>query len=133
MNNDQDELDSRKLEQTHSIAENVIGIFSKGKTRRLKGAITKGRMKDQAEADVEELRISIEQLNEQITDLQKQKEQKSQEITTRWGEMVEKVEEIALTPKKSNIFVDHFGIGWMPFYQVKSGERTIELPAFGGE
>ncbi len=133
LKNDQEELDSRKMEQTHSIAENVLGVFSKGRTRRLKGAIAKGRMKDQAEADVEESRISIDQLKEQITDLQKQKEQKSQEITARWGEMVEEVEEISLTPKKSNIFVDHFGIGWMPFYQVKSGERTIELPAFGGE
>jgi hypothetical protein len=133
LRNDQEELDNRKLEQTHSIAENVFGIFSKGKTRRLKGAIAKDRMKDQAEADVEESRISIDQLKEQITDLHKQKEQKSQEITHRWGEMVEKETEIVLTPRKSDVFIDHFGIAWMPFYQVASGDQIIDLPAFGGE
>jgi hypothetical protein len=133
LRNDQEELDSRKMEQTHSIAENVLGIFSKGKTRRLKGAIAKDRLKDQAEADVEESRISIDQLKEQITDLHKQKEQKTQEITARWGEMVEKENEIVLTPRKSDVFIDHFGIAWMPFYQVVAGDQTIELPAFGGE
>ena len=90
-------------------------------------------MKDQAEADVEESQLSIAQMKEQLADLQKQREQKTQEVTARWGAMVEKVDEIQLTPRKSDIFIDYFGIAWMPFYQVKSGEQLIELPAFGGE
>jgi hypothetical protein len=72
-------------------------------------------------------------MKEQIADLQKQKEQRTQEITARWAETVEKVGEIMLTPRKSDIFIEHFGIAWIPFYQVKSGEQIIELPAFGGE
>jgi hypothetical protein len=90
-------------------------------------------MKNQAKADVEESQLSISQMKEQLVDLQKQLDQKTQEITSRWGEMVDKVSEIILTPRKSDVFVDHFGIAWKPFYQVASGDQIIELPAFGGE
>jgi len=133
LKNDQDELGSRSLEQTQSIAENVFGVFSRGRTRRLSRAIEKNRMKDQAEADVEESKISIDQMKEQIADLQKQREQKNQEISARWGNIVEKVEEVPLTPRKSDIFIDRFGVAWMPFYQVTTKDGLIELPAFGGE
>ena len=133
LKNDQEDLNSRNWEQTQTIADNVFGVFRKGKINRLNRAIEKNRMKNQAEADVEESKISINQLKEQIADLQKQKEAKFQEITARWGEMVDKVDETVLTPRKSDIFIDRFGIAWMPFYQVKSGDQMIELPAFGGE
>jgi hypothetical protein len=133
LKNDQEELSSRNWEQTQTIAENVFGVFNKGRTRRLSRAIEKNRMKGQAEAKVEESQISITQLKEQIADLQKQREQKTQEITTRWGGMVENVDEISLIPRKSDVFVDRFGVAWMPFYQMKTNKGIIELPAFGGE
>jgi hypothetical protein len=133
LRSDQEELSSRTWEQTHSIAENVIGVFSKGRTSRLKRAMEKNRMKDQAEADVKESQLVISQLKEQLVDLQRKKEEKTQEITARWGDMVEKVDELMLTPRKSDVFIENFGIAWMPFYQVASGDQILELPAFGGE
>ena len=101
---DQEELSSRTWEQTHSVAENVLGVFSRGRTSRLKRAMEKNRMKGQAEADVEESQLAINQMKEQISELQKQREQKSQEVTARWGAMVEKVDEIQLTPAKKRYF-----------------------------
>jgi hypothetical protein len=43
------------------------------------------------------------------------------------------VEEISITPGRGDIFVERFGVAWMPFYLVKAGEDLTELPAFGGE
>jgi hypothetical protein len=133
LENDQEELNSRTWEQTQSVADNVLGVFRRGRTGRLSRAMEKNRLKGQAEANVEESKVSIAQLKEQINELQKQRDQKTQEITNRWGGLVDKVDEISLTPRKSDIFVDRFGIAWMPFYQVKTNEELIELPAFGGE
>jgi len=133
LKNDQEKLSSRSWDQLLSIGKIGSDALFKGKVRVPSNAFTKGRMKDQARADVEESQLSIAQLKEQLADLQKQREQKSQEVTARWGAMVDKDDEILLTPRKSDVFIDCFGIAWMPFYQVKSGEQLIELPAFGGE
>jgi hypothetical protein len=133
LKNDQEKLSSRTWDQILSIGKIGSDAIFKGKVRIPSNAISKGRMKDQAKADVEESQLSIAQMKEQLADLQKQREQKTQEVTARWGEMVDKVDEITLTPRKSDVFIDHFGIGWMPFYQVTSGDKVIELPAFGGE
>ena len=133
LKNDQEELNSRNLEQTQAIAKNVLGVFQRGKINRLSQAFEKNRMKNRAEASVEESKITISQLKKQIADLQIQIDSKTQEITSRWGDLVDDVDETILTPRKGDIFIDRFGIAWMPFYQVKSGEQKIELPAFGGE
>jgi hypothetical protein len=133
LDNDQEELNSRKWDETKTIADNVLGVFRRGRTTRLSKAIQKNRMKGQAEADVEESRVSIAQMKEQIADLQKERDLKSQEITSRWGGLVDEVDEVSLTPRKSDIFIDRFGVAWMPFYQVESNNELIELPAFGGE
>jgi hypothetical protein len=133
LKNDQQTLSSRTWDQILTIGKIGSDALIKGKVRIPSSTFSKGRMKNQAKADVEESHLSIAQMKEQIADLQKQKEQRTQEITARWAETVEKVGEIMLTPRKSDIFIEHFGIAWMPFYQVKSGEQILELPAFGGE
>jgi hypothetical protein len=132
LKNDQDKLSSRTWDQILSIGKIGSDAIFKGKVRVPSNAFSKGRMKNQAKADVEESHLSITQMKEQLADLQKQRDQKTQEITSRWGEMVDNVSEITLTPRKSDVFVDHFGIAWKPFYQVASGDQIIELPAFGG-
>jgi hypothetical protein len=117
----------------NTFAENVFGVFRNGRTRRLTRAAEKGRMKSQARANVEESKVTITQLKEQIVALQQQREQKSQEINDRWGNLVDDVDEIVITARKSDIFVERFGVAWMPFYLVKTGDQMIDLPAFGGE
>ncbi len=133
LKNDQDKLSSRTWDQILSIGKIGSDALLKGKVRIPSNTISKGRMKNQAKADVEESQLSIAQMKEQLVDLQKQRDQKTQEISARWGEMVDNVSEITLTPRKSDIFIDHFGIAWKPFYQVASGDQILELPAFGGE
>jgi type II secretory pathway component PulJ len=133
LENDQDILGKRTHEEMNTFAENVFGVFRNGRTRRLTRAAEKGRMKSQARANVEESKVTITQLKEQIVALQQQREQKSQEINDRWGNLVDDVDEIVITARKSDIFVERFGVAWMPFYLVKTGDQMIDLPAFGGE
>ena len=33
-------------------------------------------------------------------------------------------------PKKTGVYINLFGPAWLPYYQVKSGGRVFEIPAF---
>jgi hypothetical protein len=129
---DQEALAKRSWEEMQTVADNVLGIFRKGKVRRLTRAVEKNRLRGQTEADVEESKMSVAQLEEQIAGLSDERARREQEINARWADVADDMTEVPLTPKKSDIFIEHFGVAWMPFYLVKSANGVIELPAFGG-
>ncbi len=129
---DESELANRKLEELGTHFENIFGGRSRSR-RRISTSLSKRRMTEQAKADVEESKDAIEEYESQIEDLKEEMEQTVQEISDRWGDVVSDVEEISVRPTKTNIFVELFGVAWMPHYLVESGGQTIELPAFGRE
>jgi hypothetical protein len=40
---------------------------------------------------------------------------------------------VTVNPKKTDVYVNIFGVAWKPYYIVQSEGQTIELPAFGAE
>ena len=131
---DEDELSNRKMEEAGTHIENITGLFGgRRKASRLSSSLTKRRMTQQARADVEESKETIKDLNQQIEDAQKRREEVIAEINDHWGGVVNEITEVTITPKKTDILVNIFGVAWMPHYVVKSGTETFELPAFGAE
>jgi hypothetical protein len=47
------------------------------------------------------------------------------------GERCNESTEITVNPKKTDVFINLFGVAWMPYYNVQAGGAVIELPAFG--
>jgi len=132
LHEDEAELSHRKMEELGTHAENVLGMFSGRKSsRRLSSSLTKRRMTEQAKADVEESLDAIEQYTQEIKALEKERQQVIDEINDRWGDVVNDITEVTVTPKKTDIYVELFGVAWMPYYLVESGGQVIELPAFG--
>jgi hypothetical protein len=129
---DRDELDSRKSEVQHTQLEAVMGVFQRGRIRRFSRMTAKNRLKDQAKADVEESEAEIAHLREQMEALEAEYAQAVEEVQQRWSSLASEVEEVTITPGRDGVFVEHFGVAWMPFYLVKAGDALIELPAFGG-
>jgi hypothetical protein len=39
--------------------------------------------------------------------------------------------EITINAMKKDIFLDYFGLAWLPYYVVEDGGATSEIPAFG--
>jgi hypothetical protein len=131
---DEDELSNRKVEEAGTHLENLTGLFGgRRKASRLSSSLTKRRMTQQARADVEESKDSIKELNQQIADLEKRREEVSAEINDKWGTVVNEITEVTIAPKKTDVFVKLFGVAWMPYYIIRAGDETIELPAFGAE
>ncbi len=126
---DEEELAERKMEEIGTHAENVLSLFSR-RRRRMTTSLTKRRLTQQAKADVEESIEAIEDFEEQIETLEAELKEKLDEIGSRWGDAVNDISEVTLTPKKADIFIDEFGVAWMPFYLVDVGEERVEVPAF---
>ena len=63
----------------------------------------------------------------------RERDEMTAEINDRWGSVVNEISEVAIKPKKTDIYVNLFGVAWKPFYIVQSGSETIELSAFGAE
>lgn len=131
---DESELQSRKMEEYGTHAENVLGLFTGSRsTRKLSSSLSKRRMTENAKAEVEESIQAINQFKKDIADLQREREDLVREISDRWGRVVSDVSEVTISPKKTDVYVNIFGVAWKPFYVVGAGGETLELPAFGEE
>lgn len=131
---DEAELTHRKVEEAGTHIENVTGLFGgKRSVRRLSSSLTKRRMTEQAKSDVEESIDAIALYKQQIAELVKRREDVIAEINGRWGNTVNETTEVMVSPKKTDVFVNLFGLAWMPHYIIRMDAETMELPAFGPE
>ena len=138
---DQDEVEyeARKREELVSAGESVIGLFAKRRSMRmLSTASRKRRLTQQAKAEVEESWDVLDDLEGQIGDLLQNMEQEQNEITNRWQEVAEKLDRelqtVLVRPRKADIFVEAFGLVWMPYWEVSfddlGRENQVSLDAF---
>ncbi|PKN91524.1 MAG: hypothetical protein CVU44_19405 [Chloroflexi bacterium HGW-Chloroflexi-6] len=130
---DQVEYEQRKWEERGNLAEIGASVFGIGRKKSLTTQLTKNRMTQQSKADVEQSAQAIQQFEQQIAELQARRAQMVEESNERWASIVNQVSEIPLTPKKSDIFVEYFGIAWKPCYLVSGSGQVQEIPAFGPE
>jgi flagellar biosynthesis chaperone FliJ len=134
LSQDQSELGQRKMEELGTGAENIIGLFTGSRsTRRLSSSLTKRRLTEQAKADVDESVQAIDQYKRQLNELQAERARIADDVNSRWGNVVNQITEINLSPKKTDVYVNLFGVAWTPYYLVEVGGTTLELPAFGPE
>jgi hypothetical protein len=128
---DEAELDRRKQEETVSHAETLFSLFSK-RRRSLSSSMTKRRMTARAKEEVEESIAAIDRFEAEIKDLEREKQEALDEITARWMEIAQEADSVRLTPYKKDIYVDLFGIAWLPYHAVSDRDEIFELPGFGG-
>jgi hypothetical protein len=131
---DEAELSHRKLEEAGTHLENITGLFGgKRKASRLSSSLTKRRMTNQAKADVEESLDAITEFKRQLAELTRRREEVVNELNEKWGEVVGQTSEVIVAPKKTDVFVNLFGVAWMPYHIIKTNAGMMELPAFGAE
>ena len=128
---DQTDLEHRKWEERGNLAELGASLVGIGRKKSLTSQLSKNRLTNKAKAEVDESQDAIEQYKQQIADLEKRREETIAEINDRWGRVVNEITEVTIAPKKTDVFVKLFGVAWMPYYVIKAGTDTIELPAFG--
>lgn len=129
---DQEDLRNRNIETGLSGAEALAGVLGIGRKKSLSTSVSKFRMAQNAKEEVRESEEAIAQLKKDLADLMREREEMAREINDRWGNVVNDIDEITVNPKKTDIYVNLFGVAWMPHYIVELNGETLELPAFGG-
>lgn len=127
---DQVRYDQRKREETTNLLELGASVFGLGRRRSVTSQISKSRLTQQAKADIDESLDAIQQFKSQIAELERRRAKAEQDANERWALVVNQVTEIPVTPRKADIFLDHFGVAWMPFYIMHAAGRMVEIPAF---
>lgn len=130
---DQEDARNRNIEAGINGVEAVAGLFGLGRKKSLSTPVSKLRMAKNAKEDVRESEDAIEQFKSDIAELHRQREEIATEINERWGRVVSETTEVTVNPKKTDVYVNLFGVGWAPHYVVKTNAGTLEIPAFGAE
>lgn len=126
---DKAELSARTMEEMGAGLNTVLGLFG-GKKRSINTNLTKRRQTATAKADVEESEKAIAAMKQQVVDMNEEIARAIQAVDDRWNLLAEELTEIAVLPTKQNIFLDIFGLAWVPVYQFESGTEKVELPAW---
>ncbi len=127
----EDEADykQRKMQEAATHAETLFSLFSK-RRRSVSSSMSKRRMTAQAREDVEESKEEIERLKLEIDEMETEMKEALDELEAKWDEIAADVTEIPVSPYKKDVHVALFGVAWMPYHLVESGERINEFPGF---
>jgi hypothetical protein len=130
---DEAELQNRNIESGANLLELGAGVLGFGRKKNVTTQFTKHRLAQSAKADVQESQEAVAQYQKDLNELIRERDEMTVEINNRWGSIVNEISEIAIKPKKTDIYVNIFGVAWKPYYIVQAGGETLELPAFGAE
>ncbi len=120
-----------------SVVGNVLMGILGGKKSGIKSAIsggsstmTKHRMAEEAAARLEQEKSDLAALEAQKASLDANKAADLAAVREKWLKVAEDVQEIPVAPAKKDIYVELFGIAWLPYYTVKAGLEDRLIPAF---
>jgi hypothetical protein len=123
---------SRRMEELGTHGELLLSMLGK-RRRSVSSSLTKRRMTQQAKDTFEQETEELSALKKQLDAMKKEREDTIRQAKERWVDVVNNLTEVPLTPFKKDVFVQMFGVAWLPFYQVKDGSRLRDVPAFNAE
>lgn len=130
---DESDLQNRNIESGANLLELGAGLVGFGRKKSVTTQFTKHRLAQNAKADVQESQEAIAQYKKDLNNLLRERDEVTAEINDRWGSVVNETSEVTINPKKTDVYVNIFGVAWMPYYVVQAGDEMMELPAFGAE
>ena len=126
---DKQELSYRRMEEVGKGVDNVLGMVL-GRSRSLSTSLTKRRMTAKAKADLEASEQDVKDAQEDIKELEETLKEELDEVSERWKKTIDQVIEETVAPYKKNIFMEIFGLVWLPYYAFKDAESWVTVPAF---
>ena len=123
------QVNNRTMETVATGGAAILGLFT-GRKRSLSSSVTKVRMASEAKDRLKVEEQTLQQLQDQLAEMQKDLAAELDAVNAKWSSSSNQVSEIPLAPTKSNIFMDVFGVVWLPYYAVSFSGQSMEIPAF---
>ncbi len=122
------DMAGRSLDTLSTGGEFLMGLFGKRK-KNLSTSISKVRMANNSRLTLKQEEQELEILKNQLAGLEKEYQGELEKVERTWQEQALQFSEVPVTPTKTNIFIDRFGIVWVPYYLIKSGSAELEVLA----
>lgn len=135
---DEAELGARKQDEILSAGAGLLGLFTRRKlSTTVSAAARKRGLTAKAQAEVEESKQAIAQMEKEKEQLQSELQAELDALRKTWDEAAEQISQAEISPNKTDIVVQMFGIGWRPIWEIgyddsQGREIKVRVPAFGG-
>jgi hypothetical protein len=123
------QVNQRRLEGLATGGSVLIGMLT-GRKRSISSTVSKVRMTSAAKDRLTAEEETFKQYNAQMVEMKAQMDLALKTVDDKWEDVVSQVTEVAISPTKSDIFSEVFGVAWVPYYVVDQDGKTLELPAF---
>jgi hypothetical protein len=112
---DEAEVRSREGESRWTDLENVLGLVGllRQPQRMITTSLSRRRLKDRSQADLSESAEQIALLESRINALKAEARASFQVIIDKWAAAAVDIHELRVTPRRADILVEAFGIGWV--------------------
>lgn len=128
VNKREKEVDQRRMEQLGSGAELVMSLFGK-RRRSVSGTLSKTRMASQAKENLKAAQETLETLQEQYKELEKERDSEVKLLQAEWTRILNSVSEVSVTPAAKDVYLELGGLAWVPAYLIAAGGKVLEAPA----
>jgi len=125
----EDEVSQRRTEQWGATGELILSMFSR-RRRSITTSLTKARLAQQAKADLDGERHELGELEKQFDALEQELSKEVRASQERWAKLVNQVSEVPLALMKKDIYLELFGVAWLPHYLLKIGDHYQDTPAY---
>lgn len=129
-----DEKEFRDLgrEELVTMGEAALSLL-KGRTAYTLSRVSRTRRyKGQAQESIVESNEVLREIEIEMNELQDRYERELQNVSQKWNQIANKIEEFRITPFKKDIHTELFGVGWLPEHLLIVGGEMIRLPAWNG-
>lgn len=127
---EQKELKDRKREELFTTGEAALSLFRGRTTYTMSRVSRASRMRRQTDEDLKESREVLREIDEEIDQLEARFEEELRAVNEKWAQVAANSQEYLITPYKKDIYVELFGIGWIPHYYAVAGGQPLLLNAF---
>jgi hypothetical protein len=131
MAEDQEELKARQAESRWTDIENVLGVVI-GRTpyRMFSASTAKKRLAQQAKDDIAESAQVLADLEARVAATKEEAQTAFQAVMDKWQAAAQDIHDLRLTPKRSDILVELFGVGWLPHWQIEVDGKIEAIAAY---
>jgi hypothetical protein len=125
-----EELEAQKVDQLATTGESLLRLMRGQLYRTISQIADEYRWTRSSDEQVEVMKEDLAGLMEDVEELQAELEREVQKIKDKWARIVKQNEEVSVSPNKSDITTAFFGIGWVPFWGIPTGQGTVlTIPA----
>ena len=124
-----EQLGHRRMEELGRGVENVLSLFTSS-SRRVSTSLTSRRMTSQAKANVDKSELEVKRIQREIEELKAEHQADLVKVDHKWEDALDQVVEEPISAFKKDIFIEKFGLMWLPYYAFKKEDEWVTVPAY---